>query len=108
MELAALTERGTVWPSTPRGDVRTCSGVLCVPSGRVGPGGGPVSTSRWPSVRRSGCSAPARRPAPSAAARRTATALTAGVLLAALTGCGDPGGGGGGGGYVVGTTVAGR
>ncbi len=64
-------------------------------------------TVRCSSVK-SGDEAPARRPAQSTGVRRAATVATVGLLLAALTACGDPDEGGGGGGYVVGTAFAGR
>ena len=68
-----------------------------------------MSTSRYPSLNPSRHEAPAGRPGRPTGVRRAATALTVGLLLPALAGCGDPGGGGGGGGgYVVGSIVAGH
>ncbi|CAA9354504.1 MAG: hypothetical protein AVDCRST_MAG29-2499 [uncultured Nocardioidaceae bacterium] len=68
-----------------------------------------MSTSRYRVVTTSSGGARARRPACWSGAGRVASLLTAGLLLAALSGCGDPdGGGGGGGGYVVGSNVADR
>lgn len=63
--------------------------------------------SRFPSLTAPRSKAPARPLTSTPPVRRAVTALTAGLLLAALSGCGDPGGGGGGG-YVVGSQVANR
>ena len=70
-----------------------------------------MSRASLPNVTASRRRAPARSLPRRNGGGRAGTALIAGMLLATLTGCGDPddgGGGGGGGGYIIGGIVATR